>query len=73
LGGQVGNQLADAARIAYVHAGIVTMLVCAAVGVLALIVNQRFVPAHVAPSPDSAGDADNPMETAGFFIEPPHF
>ncbi|MCU1343821.1 MAG: transporter [Acidimicrobiia bacterium] len=68
LGGGAGRGLGEAARTAYIHAGIVTMLVSAAVGVLAFAVNQRFVPAH-----GPRATSDEGLEPAGFVMEPPHF
>ena len=70
LPGGVGAGLADAARAAYVHAGVVTMLVTAAAGVVGLVVNQRFVPPHVTMPIGESADGRDPM---AFVMEPPHF
>ena len=44
------------------------MMVSAAVGVVAFVVNQRFVPAHVASTV-----GDDGLEPVAFAMEPPHF
>jgi EmrB/QacA subfamily drug resistance transporter len=52
LDGDLGAKLADAAQRAFVHAGIVTMMVTVVVGLVGLVVNQCTVPAHVVADHD---------------------
>jgi hypothetical protein len=46
------------------------MMVCAVVGLLTLVVNQKFVPPHSGRAIDTADEA---LDTVAFVIEPPHF